>query len=131
MTAHPRRQAFAILETAIILVILVVVATTVAPQYRQTTNDANFNTTVFRLQAMRAEIERYRDQHNGTAPNALEELLGRPGAITRIPNDAINGNNHVAISPHSPMTVTGATGGWIYDPVLGEIRINHVDYAKF
>ena len=135
------RKAFTLIEILIVVVILAVLAATVVPQYKDVTNDAKYNTTVFNLQGIRAQVELYKAQHNGNPPATLNDLVittdvnGSPGPdfgpyMVQIPKDNVNNSAAVAISAASPISVSGTTGGWIYDPVQGEVRINHTGYSS-
>lgn len=138
-SASPR-AAYAIIEVVIMAVILSLLATTIVPQYQDATNDANFHRTLFNLQELRVQIECYRQQHDGSPPVTLEHLLlrtdrnGNEGGelgpyLIHIPNDEISNTNQVTASDSSPVEVSGDGGGWLYDPVHGEVRINHASYA--
>ncbi|MCA9173056.1 MAG: prepilin-type N-terminal cleavage/methylation domain-containing protein [Planctomycetales bacterium] len=132
------RRGFTLIEVLIVVVILAVLAATVVPQYKDVTNDAKYNTTVFNLQGMRAQIELYKAQHNGNPPAALSDLTistdvsGAPGPdygpyMINIPTENITGSS--TTSAQSPINVTGTTGGWAYDAASGEVRINHTSYS--
>ena len=134
------RHGFTLIEILIVVVILAVLAATVVPQYKDVTNDAKYNTTVFNLQGMRAQIELYKAQHNGNPPANLSDLTittdedgATPGPLgpylIQIPTENINNESTVTNSGSTPINVTGTAGGWIYDPATGELRINHTDHS--
>jgi hypothetical protein len=62
--------------------------------------------------------------------SGVGELLYGP-YLADIPEETIAGSDAVAVDSATTaavMTITGTTGGWIYKPFTGEIRINHEDY---
>jgi general secretion pathway protein G len=136
------RQGFTLVEVLIVVVIMAVLAAAIIPQFTDSTKDAKQSTGKFNLHTLRGQLEVYRAQHNGEYPSALSKLTvgtnadhslgGTLGPYVReIPDDSVTGSNAIATSTAYPITVTGTTGGWIYNATTGEIRINHEDYATY
>lgn len=134
---------FTLVEILIVVVILAVLAATIIPQFTDSTNDARESTAKTNLHGLRGQIQIYRAQHIGQFPTALDKLSKKTNAdhteagspalgpyALEIPGDGITGSNAVAPGT-SPITATGTTGGWLYDPATGEIRINHEDYDHY
>lgn len=137
-----RRFGFTLVEVLIVVVIMAILAATVIPQFTNASTDAKASTSQFNLNQIRAQLQIYKAQHNGSFPDALSKLtsstnasgtVGTAGAsfpfgpyLTSIPVDPFSNSAAVAASTDSPITVTGTTGGYVYNATTGEIRINAV-----
>lgn len=138
------RQGFTLVEVLIVVVIMAVLAAAIIPQFTDSTKDAKQSTGKFNLHTLRGQLEVYRAQHNGEYPDVLSKLTVKTNAdhttggtptlgpyVREIPDDSVTGSNAVATSTANPISVSGTTGGWIYNAASGEIRINHKDYATY
>jgi prepilin-type N-terminal cleavage/methylation domain-containing protein len=142
-------KGFTLVELLIVVVIMAVLAATVIPEFGSSTADVQKNTARFNLQTLRSAIVIYKGQHKKRTPFTLNKLTvrtdsmqleaGEPGVgellygpyFTEIPEESISGTNAVAedsARTAAAINVTGTTGGWIYKPFTGEIRIKHTDY---
>lgn len=133
-------------EVLIVVVIMAILAATIIPQFASSSKDAKESTAQFNLSTLRSQLELYKSQHNGEYAPTLADLTKKTNAnhtstgtptlgqyILSIPTDSVTGSNAVATSTANPIggTITGTTGGWIYNSTTGEIRINHKDYDDF
>lgn len=138
------RGGFTLVEILIVVVIMAVLAAAVIPQFTDSTNDAKDSTAKQNLRIMRAQLELYRLQHSGAYPPTLTHMTkktnvdhtstGTPtlGPYCReVPQEPHTASSSVAASTADPITVTGTTGGWIYNSATGELRINHEDYKSY
>ncbi|HIF30953.1 MAG: type II secretion system protein [Pirellulaceae bacterium] len=144
-------KGFTLVELLIVVVIMAVLAATVIPEFSSSTVDAQKNTAEFNLNTIRSLIQTFKAQHRNATPSALDKLTvltdnmqkeaGDAGVgdllygpyLSEIPEETIAGSNAVAVdsaTTAAAISVTGTTGGWIYKPFTGEIRINHTDYSS-
>lgn len=136
------RSAFTLVEVLIVVVIMAVLAAAIIPQFTDSTKDAKESTGKFNIHALRGQLELYKAQHGGEYPDVLSKLTTKTNAdhtttgsptlgpyINEIPEAF--GSSAVATSTASPISVSGTTGGWIYNKTTGEIRINHDDYKTY
>lgn len=152
MVRARRRNGFTLIEVLIVVVIMSVLAATIIPQFSNSAKDARESSIKFNVHQMRAQINMYRMQHNGTAPtglNNLEQLTkstnvtGTVGATgtsfpygpyiqTQLPAQPFSGLNTVKIDSGTgvPAATAGNGGGWIYRPSTGEIWVDHLDYVS-
>lgn len=126
----------------IVIVIIAVLAAAIIPQFSDSTQEARLSTARFNLQTLRGQLEVYRAQHAGEYPDTLSKLSvetnidhttsGTPTLgpyCFEIPSDGVTDSAAVATSTADPIgTITGTTGGWIYNATTGELRINHEDF---
>src|SRR5690242_7438548 len=65
-----RRRGFTLIEILIVVVVMAILAAVIIPQFADTTKDARISGALFNLNTMRAQIERYKAEHDGRLPNA-------------------------------------------------------------
>ena len=138
------RTAFTLIEILIVVVIMAILAATIIPQFTGSTEDAQVSTTQFNLNTLRAQIELYKAQHNGTPPGVAVDADGVNviSGLLAPPNDH-NGNPvnpylvkmpiqnvHPTNKTYEVVATLDGSGGWYYDPSTGEIRINATGYTK-
>jgi general secretion pathway protein G len=139
---NAKRSAFTLVEILIVVVIMAVLAATIIPQFNSSTKDAQTATAVFNLQSLRSQIELYKAQHNGVAPEKLADLTFRSntsrttGAVTASPATypfgpymhamPENPFNNLATETAITATPTSATGasGWLYNKATGQVYID-------
>jgi len=127
-TSHNHR-AFTLVEILIVVVILAILAAIVIPQFTNASDNARSSSTLSQLRHVRAQIERYRFEHNDTYPDLVGEqwdpLIRSTDAEG---NYDVNGKlgGYLRSSPVNPYTnsaVIGATevagNGWVYDITTG------------
>ncbi|MDX1946636.1 MAG: prepilin-type N-terminal cleavage/methylation domain-containing protein [Pirellulaceae bacterium] len=136
------RNGFTLVEVLIVVVIMAILAATIVPQFNNSASDSKAGTNKFNLHTMRAQIELYRAQHNGTLPGATlieltknTDISGAQGTganfpygpyIREIPTNTVSNSKTVKVITNNPATasdVTG-TGGWLYNATTGGIWID-------
>jgi general secretion pathway protein G len=143
------RSGFTLIEVLIVVVIMSVLAATIIPQFASSTNDAKASALKFNLHEFRQTIEVYKLQHNGippaltasnlpglvyatnssgvnnglTAPDSTH-LIGPYIQGGALPANPFDGKTTVSQSAVFPPTATTAAGGWLYEPVSGQIAAN-------
>jgi prepilin-type N-terminal cleavage/methylation domain-containing protein len=141
-----RRAAFSLIEVLIVVVIMAVFAAIIIPHFLDAAADAKSSTLKHNLYTLRAQIEMYKLSHGNGVPtlqnNSLPQLIsatdatgaiGAPGpsypygpyiAGGVFPANPYDGKNTViAISVFPPVAST-TDGGWLYNPVTGDIAAN-------
>jgi general secretion pathway protein G len=138
-----RKSGFTLVEVLIVVMIMAILAATIVPQFANSTNDAKLSTAKFNLQTLRSQVEMYKSQHNGAAPNAtltsLTSSTNSSGTIgtagpsfpyapymVSLPLNYISNSNAVAAAPANGVapTATVAGAGWLYDVTTGKIWFN-------
>ena len=121
---------------------MAILASVVLTQVGETTSDARRTTARFNLNALRHQIQLYREEHGGLSPGAsLAELLattnaqGQPGSTPEhrfgpyalaIPDNPFTGSNQVRpAAANPPAAASGASdAGWLYHPATGGLWID-------
>ncbi len=150
MSKDRRRSAFTLIEVLIVVIIMAVLAATIIPQFSSSTKDAKESSLKFNLQSMRAQIERYKFDHNGTPPSVANfadqmtkctKVDGTDPVATAdathpygpymdsVPANPFNGKNGVGTCTGKPSAESGSdTNGWLYDATAGKIYVNTAGY---
>lgn len=147
-----RRYAFTLVEVLIVVVILAILAGTVIPQFTSSSEDAKDSAALYNLHTLRAQIELYKVQHNGTPPELdtgdlpqltlatdVDGTTGQPGAsfpfgpylTGGVPPNPLTGVATVTTQATIPPAAASGTGGWLYHEPTGQIYIDHTDYLTY
>ncbi len=148
------RKALTLIEVLIVVVIMAILAAVVIPQFASSTDDARASALQFNLHTLRSQIELYKAQHFGRAPelinNDLPQLtsatnaqgeIGAPGpnypfgpyiqgALPPNPYDGKNRVVQVTTPGQVPTAPADNQGGWQYDPTTGTIYPNNPEYFQ-
>jgi general secretion pathway protein G len=138
-----RRTGFTLVEVLLVVVILAILAATVIPQFTESGENAKESAVMQNLRTMRAQIEMYKLQHNGIAPNNINmeqltketNLAGTPTVggdygpylVGGMPYNPYNNLNTVVATTSDPPTAPGAAGGWLYNSATGGIWANSAE----
>jgi prepilin-type N-terminal cleavage/methylation domain-containing protein len=136
-----RRDAFTLIELLIVVVILAILAATIIPQFTDATADTKRSTGLMNLRTLRAQIEMYKAQHNGSPPATLTKLTektdvsGASGTdfgpyLQFIPvNPFTNKNTVTAATSNPPAAATsGSDRGWLYHAATGNVWLDEAGY---
>ena len=133
LQAMRRARAFTLVEVLIVVIVLGILAAIVVPQFSTAADDANLSALTTNLQTIRAQIELYKIQHNGSYP-ALATFVAQMTAGTAVDGTAGTdfGPYLMSIPPNpysgvNTVTNTGtpaSTLGWYYVETTGEFRAN-------
>jgi hypothetical protein len=113
------------------------------------TQNAAETTAVYNVRTLRAQIERYKSEHDGAPPVDLSRLTLKtnrhgttdpaagPAAygpyLCKIPsNPLVPEDVATLVKPPGaiPPAASENDAGWLYDPVSGEVWINHDDFLS-
>jgi len=149
-----KREGFTLVEMMIVVAILGILGAVVLPTYQGHASEAKVSSSKSNLHAMRAQIELYKMQHNGTLPGyalgspSSETALGTQftGTTTidgvastsktpsdpflygpyllRIPENAFNGKSNIKYSTDFATDAGVVDSGWLYNNTTGQICLN-------
>ncbi len=141
-----KKSAFTLIEVLIVVVIMAILAATIIPQFASSTNDAKKSALQFNLNTIRAQIELYKINHNGSYPTSaatLENLLtsktdidGNVGTTStykygpyiqggKLPENPFNNLRTVTTLSAGTIPTTGDNAsGWLFDPTTGNFYPN-------
>jgi prepilin-type N-terminal cleavage/methylation domain-containing protein len=158
MIRNRSAAGFTLIEVLIVVVIMAVLAGVMIPQFSTSSNDSREASLKHNLQALRTQIELYKIQHLGIAPdgtNNLKQLTSATdvsGALSptglvdathpipsyvqgALPTQAFSGLNSVKLDTGAAGTLPTATaapgGGWIYRASTAQIWVDHPNYLNY
>jgi prepilin-type N-terminal cleavage/methylation domain-containing protein len=142
------RIGFTLIEVLIVVLIMSVLAAVILPQFMQSTIEAKSSSLKFNLHTLRAQLELYRNHHEGKMPSAtLIELTKETDAngtigvganfpygpyMDKIPPNSFTTSSTVTSISSSPATIADVTasGGWLFNATTGEIWADHQDHVQ-
>ena len=108
MVSRPyQRQGFTLIELIVVLAIIALLASLVAPRYQRSVDNAREATLRTSLNTMRDAIDKYAADR-GRYPDSLEEMV-KAGYLRQIPQDPITGRSDswLMLPPPPDSAVTG------------------------
>ena len=128
------------MEVVIVGLVLGITAWVLVPQFSQAANNGRLHVLSGELHALRAQIERYRADHDGRYPSAehfVAQMTGRTRAdgsrcepddvgvsfgpyLHEIPINPFTGGNRVGVAQGDG--TAGAQPDWCYDEAAGQIH---------
>jgi prepilin-type N-terminal cleavage/methylation domain-containing protein len=150
-----RRNGFTLVELMIVVAILGILGAIVLPTYQTNASEAKVSSAKSNLHTMRAQIELYKMQHNGTLPGyaagtGVDELSlgaqftgttmvdGTPSGsktvlapfnygpyLLKIPSNPFNNKSNIAYSTAFAADAGVVDSGWLYNRTTGEICLNY------
>jgi prepilin-type N-terminal cleavage/methylation domain-containing protein len=146
-TTCPRRAfgrkccAFTLIEVLLVVAALAIMAGVVIPEVATVIDDARNSALLKDLREFTFAIERYRMDHNGGAPDLIQndtliQLLQQTDAdgnvgtgpqysfgpyLITVPKNALNGATRVFRVNTAPPASLASRVGWVYHPASGQI----------
>jgi prepilin-type N-terminal cleavage/methylation domain-containing protein len=133
-----QRKGFTLVELAIVIAILGILAVVAIPKYQGMVEDARSSAAKAQLGTVRSAIGIYYAKNKGTWPTlavlsaTTNNLLFVEGTIPTVEITDVNGtvirSAAVAADATPSTAITGSdftnAGGWVYNSSTGEVRIN-------
>ncbi len=136
-----RRPAFTLIELLIVIVGMTILAGILVPQVEGTLRDANESAMLTNLYELTGAVERYKMEHNGRAPDVINDTLPQlvrktdasgqmgsgpgfrygPYLVNAIPPNPLNGSARVKEVTVVPPPNPELEKGWLYYPITGQI----------
>ena len=130
---------------------MAILAATIIPQFTSSTTDMKQSALDFNTLSFRAQIQRYRIDHNGDYPTIdaskglgqltgatnSEGIVGTPGkdfpygpyVMGELPKNSFSGSNTVTAGDGTAQA-DDTTAGWQYNVVTGEVWPNNSEYFE-
>ena len=145
MSAKLRRRAFTLVEVLIVIIIMAVLAAVIIPQFSAAGEDAKLTAMRHTLHTIRSQIEKYRLEHKGRPPGAIDsrglfQLLDKTnadGAVgsgpdfvygpylwNEFPANPLDSRRTVTATSDFPPPTPTSAGGWLYHAATGQIAPN-------
>ena len=130
------RAGFSLVELAVVVLIMGILAAVAAPKMFDTFSAARENSTRQSMAVVRDAIELYKAQNDAypgaaTLASDLAPYLKGPFPAATV---GANTTATVAATTESPTIttpITTGTDGWIYNESTGELRINDAAYIQY
>lgn len=117
-------KGFTLIEIMIAVVIMAILATVVTPRFRDLIAKSKETKLKENLNIIRSAIDVEFTKRNGKNPEQITTGMFKEG---NIPSDPIKDSIMVIYTEDDPILVSSNDGGWIYNPSLGEVRVNNID----
>lgn len=117
-------KGFTLIEVMIAVVIIAILATVVNPQFKNLVRKAKETKLKENLSIIRNAVDVEYTKNNGRYP---EEITLELFKEKRIPEDPIKETNQIIYNYDEEIYVNTDSGGWVYNPSLGEVRVNNYE----
>jgi len=134
-------NGFTLIEILIVVVILAILGAVVLPRFSNASDDAKQNALITNLQTVRAQLELYKLQHDGSYPTDATTFANQMNQKTTVAGSTISGTlgPYLLSVPNNPYTGTntvnqsdGTASAWYYKVTNGiaTFRANDGDAAN-
>ncbi len=117
-------KGFTLIEVMIAVVIIAILATVVNPQFKNLVRKAKETKLKENLSIIRNAVDVEYTKNNGRYP---EEITLEMFKEKRIPEDSVKETNQIIYNYDEEIFVNTDSGGWVYNPSLGEVRVNNYE----
>jgi len=134
-------RAFTLIEILMVIAAMAIIAGVVVPQVTTVIDDAKNSAMLKDLREITMAIERYRMEHNGGAPDQIQNGVliqltqktdadGNVGSgpqfiygpyAHEMPTNALNGISRVFRVNSAPPASLTSRAGWVYHPATGQV----------
>lgn len=118
------KKGFTLIEVMIAVVIIAILTTVVNPQFKNLVRKAKETKLKENLSTIRSAVDVEYTKNNGRYPDEITLEMFKE---KKIPEDVIKETNQVIYNYDEEIYVNSDSGGWIYNPSLGEVRVNNYE----
>ena len=128
-----KNKGFTLIELIVVLVLLGLIAAVAVPKYLDMTQKARENSLKSNLSSVRGAINLAYSQsvlENAPSPGSYPSTIsGSMFETNVVPDDIMTPTNDVRIVTGS--VTSDNSGGWVYNPSTGEVRIDLDSYVSW
>lgn len=118
------KNGFTLIEVMIAVVIVAILATVVTPQFHSLVMKAKETKLMESLSTIRSAVDVEYTKSNGRYPEEITMDMFKEG---RIPEDPVKETSQVLYNYDEEIIIMSTEGGWVYNPIRGEVRVNNTD----
>lgn len=117
-----KKKGFTLIEVMIAVAIIAILTAIITPQFSDLIKKSKETKLKENLNILRNAVDIAFTKNNGKYP---EEISVDMFKEKKIPEDIIKDTNQIYYNYDEEIIVNSDEGGWIYNPILGEVRVNN------
>lgn len=119
-----KKKGFTLIEVMIAVAIIAILTAIVTPQFNDLIKKSKETKLKENLNILRNAVDIAFTKNNGKYP---EEITIDMFKEKKIPEDIIKDTSQIYYNYDEEIIANSDEGGWIYNPILGEVRVNNTE----